>query len=212
MHLAKGQSANNGERTLYVVDESSLASTKQMHDFMTRLHPNDRVLLVGDTRQHEAVEAARPFAQLQEAGMVTVKLEEIVRQKDPELKNVVEQLARDEAGGAVQGLERQGRVHEVKDPAQRIEAIAKEYARSPDNTLVVWSDNRSRIEINVRFIVSCRPKGSSAEMSIGSTRLFLGKTSLGKTGRGRNGTSATMCSCTRAARKRWESRRASMPA
>ena len=26
--------------------------------------------------------------------MVTVKLEEIVRQKDPELKNVVEQLAR----------------------------------------------------------------------------------------------------------------------
>jgi ATP-dependent exoDNAse (exonuclease V) alpha subunit len=151
MHLAKGQAADTGDKTLYVVDESSLASTKQMHDFVTRLHPNDRVLLVGDTRQHEAVEAGRPFAQLQEAGMVTVKLEEIVRQRDPELKNVVEQLARGEVGEAVQGLERQGRVHEVKDPAQRIEAIAKEYAKSPENTLVVSPDNRSRAEINAKI-------------------------------------------------------------
>ena len=51
-----------------------------------RLHRNDRVLLVGDRRQHEAVEAGRPFAQLQEAGMRTAKLDEIVRQRDPELK------------------------------------------------------------------------------------------------------------------------------
>ena len=57
-----------------------------MHEFVERLRPNDRVLLVGDRRQHEAVEAGRPFAQLQDAGMKTVKLEEIVRQKDPELK------------------------------------------------------------------------------------------------------------------------------
>ena len=169
-HLAKGQRADTGEKTLYVVDESSLASTKQMHDFVTRLHPNDRVLLVGDTRQHEAVEAGRPFAQLQEAGMVTVRLDEIVRQSDPELKNVVEQLARGEVGEAVQGLERQGRVHEVKDPAQRIEAIAKEYARSPENTLVVSPDNRSRAEINAKIHAELQAKGvvGSQEYRIGT--------------------------------------------
>ncbi len=65
-----------------------------MHEFIVRLHPNDRVLLVGDTRQHEAVEAGRPFAQLQEAGMKTSKLDEIVLQRDPELKRAVEELAR----------------------------------------------------------------------------------------------------------------------
>jgi ATP-dependent exoDNAse (exonuclease V) alpha subunit len=102
-HLARGQQPDTGERRLYVLDESSLASTKQMHEFVHRLHPNDRVLLVGDRRQHEAVEAGRPFAQLQDAGMKTVKLEEIVRQKDPELKQVVEQLARGEVREAVQG-------------------------------------------------------------------------------------------------------------
>ena len=69
--------------------------------------------------------------------MKTVKLEEIVRQKDPELKQVVEQLARGEVREAVQGLERQGRVHEIRGHEERITAIAKEYARSPEGTLVV---------------------------------------------------------------------------
>jgi conjugative relaxase-like TrwC/TraI family protein len=159
LHLAKGQQPDTGEKRLYVLDESSLASTKQMHDFVSRLHPNDRVLLVGDTRQHEAVEAGRPFAQLQDAGMRTVKLDEIVRQRDLELKAVVEQLARGEVGEAIGGLERQGRVHEVKDPAARIDAIAQEYARSPANTLVVSPDNRSRAEINAKIHSKLQEKG-----------------------------------------------------
>ncbi len=60
-HLAQGERADNGRKRLYFVDESSLASTKQMHDFFKRLKENDRVLLVGDTRQHQGVEAGRPF-------------------------------------------------------------------------------------------------------------------------------------------------------
>jgi conjugative relaxase-like TrwC/TraI family protein len=150
-HLVRGQQPDTGEKRLYVLDESSLASTRQVHEFVTRLHANDRVLLVGDRRQHEAVEAGRPFAQLQDAGMRTVKLEEIVRQKDPELKQVVEQLARGEVREAIQNLDRQGRVHEIQGHDERIAAIAKEYAKSPENTLVISPDNRSRIEINERI-------------------------------------------------------------
>ena len=148
MHLARGEKSDTGEKRLYVLDESSLASTKQMHEFLTRLHPNDRMLLVGDKRQHEAVEAGRPFAQLQQAGMKTVSLDQIVRQRDPELRQVVEQLAQGDVGEAIQKLEQQGRVHEFKGREDRIEAIAKEYAKSPENTLVVSPDNRSRMEIN----------------------------------------------------------------
>ncbi len=77
-------------------------------------------------------------------------MEEIVRQKDPELKQVVEQLARGEVREAIQNLERQGRVHEIQSHDERIAAIAKEYAKSPKNTLVVSPDNRSRAEINER--------------------------------------------------------------
>src|SRR6266568_2523072 len=158
-HLAMGQQPHTGEKRLYVLDESSLASTRLVHQFVERLQSNDRVLLVGDRRQHEAVEAGRPFAQLQDAGMKTVTLTEIVRQKDPELKQVVEQLSRGEVREAVQNLKRQGRVHEVRGNDERIATIAKEYAKSPKNTLVVSPDNRSRIEINERIRTELRSSG-----------------------------------------------------
>ena len=158
-HLVRGQQPDTGEKRLYVLDESSLASTRQVHEFVNRLHPNDRVLLVGDRRQHEAVEAGRPFAQLQDAGMKTVKLEEIVRQKDPELKQLVEQLARGEVREAIQNLDRQGRVHEIQGHDERIAAIAKDYAKSPEDTLVISPDNRSRMEINERVHAELQRSG-----------------------------------------------------
>jgi ATP-dependent exoDNAse (exonuclease V) alpha subunit len=162
-HLAKGAQPDTGEKRLYVLDESSLASTRQMHEFMQRLHRNDRVLLVGDNRQHEAVDAGRPFAQLQEAGMRTAKLDEIVRQRDPELKLAVEQLARGQVGAAVESLDQQGRVHEVKGHTERITAIAREYARFPQSTLVVSPDNRSRGEINQRIHNELQSRGVVSE-------------------------------------------------
>jgi ATP-dependent exoDNAse (exonuclease V) alpha subunit len=147
-HLTRGDRADDGQRRLYVVDESSMASTRQMHTFVERLKENDRVLFVGDTRQHEAVEAGRPYAQLQEAGLRTAHLDEIIRQKDPALKEAVEQLARGEVRVAIGNLNSQGRVHEIGDRHERIAEIAREYVRSPESTLVVSPDNESRREIN----------------------------------------------------------------
>ena len=137
-----------GEKRLYILDESSLASTKQLNEFLHRLHGEDRVLLVGDTRQHEAVEAGRPYQQLQEAGMQTARLDEIVRQKDPALKEAVEQLARGDVRGAIENLDQQGRVHEIVGRDERLSEIAREYVREPQGTLVISPDNESRRELN----------------------------------------------------------------
>jgi conjugative relaxase-like TrwC/TraI family protein len=159
-HLARGEQPDIGANRLYVLDESSLASTRQMYEFVERLHWNDRVLLVGDTRQHESVEAGRPFAQLQEAGMMTVKLGEILRQRDPDLKQAVEDLARGEVGAALDCLDHKRRIHEFNDREERIAAIAREYARSPEGTLVISPDNRSRIEINQRIHAELQSRGT----------------------------------------------------
>jgi len=148
-HLARGESAHTGSgKRLYFVDESSLASTKQVHEFFERLKENERVVLVGDVRQHQAVDAGRPFEQLQEAGMRTARLDEIVRQKDPALKETVEQLARGEVRQAIAKLDEQGRVHEIGDRADRVQAIAREYAERPEGTLVISPDNKSRMDLN----------------------------------------------------------------
>jgi hypothetical protein len=135
-------------RHLYMVDESSLASTRQMQSFMEKIGPQDRVLLVGDTRQHQGVDAGKPFEQMQQAGMRTSQLDQIMRQKDPELLRVVEHFAKNETAVGVGLLQQQGRVTEIPNNAQRIEAIAKDYAAKPENTLVVSPDNASRRDIN----------------------------------------------------------------
>ena len=149
-HLAQSRH-DDGERHLYIVDESSFASTRQINEFVHRLEEQDRVIFVGDTRQHQGVEAGRPFQQLQEAGMHTAHLDEIIRQKDPALKQAVEQLAHGHVHEAIDNLRQQGRVHEIPNREERLEAIAKAYAERPDETLVVSPDNRSRQEINERI-------------------------------------------------------------
>ena len=136
------------KRHLYMLDESSLASTKQMRDLLQKLTPNDRVLVIGDTAQHQGVDAGRPFQQMQEAGMRTAQLDRIMRQRDPELLKVVEHLAKNETREGITLLRELGRITEISDRRERIAAIAKDYAARPENTIVVSPDNKSRQEIN----------------------------------------------------------------
>lgn len=147
-HLAWNEARSDERPRFYVLDESSLASTKQMHTFLHRLDAHDRVLLVGDARQHQAIDAGRPYEQLQDAGVSVAHLTDIVRQRDPALKDVVRQLSDGDVGRAMQALDKQGRIHEIADPQERYRDIAREYAKHPDSTLVVSPDNQSRTELN----------------------------------------------------------------
>jgi ATP-dependent exoDNAse (exonuclease V) alpha subunit len=161
--LARAASPDAPEQKhFYFVDESSLCSTNQMREFLTRLGPNDRVLLIGDTRQHQGVEAGRPFEQLQEAGMRTARLDEIVRQKDPSLKSAVELLATGQVSAALDALGQQGRVKEIPNAEERVRAIAKSYVESPENTLIVSPDNASRRQLNVAVRQELKATGALA--------------------------------------------------
>lgn len=113
-----------------------------------KIGAQDWVLVIGDTRKHQGVDAGKPFEQMQDAGMRIAQLDKIVRQRDPELLAAVEKLSRNETLTGVEMLRRQGRVHEVKDREDRTAAIAKAYADKPENTIIVSADNASRREIN----------------------------------------------------------------
>ncbi|MBZ5687394.1 MAG: relaxase domain-containing protein [Acidobacteriia bacterium] len=150
------------QKNFYLVDESSLSSTNQMREFLSRLGPDDRVLLIGDIRQHQGVEAGRPFEQLQESGMRTARLDEIVRQQDPALKSVVELLATGQVSAALDALQQQGRVKEIPNGEERIRTIAKSYVECPDKTLIVSPDNASRRELNVAVRQELKLNGTLA--------------------------------------------------
>ena len=157
MYLVRFQADQLAERpkTLFILDEASLASTKAINQFTKTMNPQDHIILVGDDApdpkkvgQHTSVEAGRVFQLLQQAGMKTAQLNRIHRQQEPGLKRVVQLLRVGETGKAVELIKDQGRIREHGNRSERFQAIAEAFAAAPSKTIVETADNRSRQEIN----------------------------------------------------------------
>ena len=126
MERARGEH----EGSVLVLDESSMTATAQMALLM-RISGRVRIarlVLVGDRGQLRAVSAGEPFRALQDAGVATAAMDEILRQRDPGLRTVVERLQQGRAGEAVRGL---GEVHEVAQEALGAEAARLWLALAP---------------------------------------------------------------------------------
>ena len=157
--VAEGRLTNKGARemraafakTVLVVDEGSLASTVQARDLL-RIAAElriPRVVLVGDAKQLDAVDAGKPFAQLQAAGMQTATMDEIMRQRDPVLKEAVEASLKGDIGRAFEKLG--SNVAEVK-PDNIAGAVAARWLRLDEearaNTGVMAPSHALRQQIN----------------------------------------------------------------
>ena len=138
--VAEGRMTRKGEKemrsafakTALVVDEGSLASTVQARNLMRIADALriPRVVLVGDAKQLDAVDAGKPFDQLQKAGMPTAVMDEIMRQRNPALKEAVEASL---AGDVARAFEKLGEnVAEVKPDNLPGAAAARWLALSPE--------------------------------------------------------------------------------
>lgn len=69
---------------VWVVDEASMLGARDAEALLAQARAHGaRLVLVGDIDQLGSVEAGRAFGQLQDQGMATFRLEEIVRQSNP---------------------------------------------------------------------------------------------------------------------------------
>jgi len=153
-HLQRGETEHqHSANRVYLVDESSLASSRMIQDLTARLQPNERVILIGDQRQHQAIEAGVTFEQLQREGMATAELDSIVRQKTEWYREAVADMAQ---GGTAAGLEKldgHGKVHEIAGEKERIGATVKEYREWSQGT-----GNRRETEGRHRHAGPCQPQ------------------------------------------------------
>ncbi|MBV6690327.1 conjugative relaxase [Xanthomonas euvesicatoria pv. physalidis] len=154
-------------KTIIVLDESGVVGARQMEQVMRVVEKaGARMVLLGDTKQTEAIEAGKPFAQLQQDGMQTARISEIQRQKDHELKTAVEQAAE---GRVTQSLAHIKHVEELKEPTERHRAIVNDYIQLTEperrETLIVAGTNEARREINrmVRESLDLTGKGREFE-------------------------------------------------
>jgi len=145
---AREQKIDN--RTVLVIDEAGVVPARLMERALCLAEQaGARVVLLGDTSQTKAIEAGRPFEQLQTHGMATARMEEIQRQQNPQLRRAVELAAKGQAARSLQLLTT---VTEIPDHHQRRAAIADAYARlSPqerERTIILSGTNEARRQIN----------------------------------------------------------------
>lgn len=115
-----------------IVDEAGLISVRQMRDLCRLAYGNNnRLLLVGDTKQHTSVEAGDALRCLEEYAQVPVaRLSHIRRQRDPVYREAVGLLARGDAFGAFNTFTRLGAVREIPDESKLFKAAADDYVQT----------------------------------------------------------------------------------
>ena len=123
--------------SVLVLDEASMVSTDQMRSLMRIADELDvaRLVLVGDRSQLRAVEAGQPFRLLQQAGMTTARMDEILRQRDPVLLAAVQAVLAGDPGEAVELLK--SSVHEVPydDPDEAVDQFRSSVHEVPYDDL-----------------------------------------------------------------------------
>jgi conjugative relaxase-like TrwC/TraI family protein len=130
-----------------IVDEASMLSSRQMLGLfkISEKLGIERVALVGDHKQIPAIEAGRPFALLQEK-LGATELTQNIRQRDPEMRSIVEKLGAGDIRGAFDQLE--SRIIETSDPAKvAAQAWLKRDQKAQGETAIFTSGHRLREEV-----------------------------------------------------------------
>ncbi len=144
------------DRSVIVIDEAGLASNRHVASALKRAHVhNARVILVGDDKQYASVEAGRAFSQLKDAGMQTVTMSQMLRQRNPALATAA-RLSVDQPAAALAHIE----VREIADSETRYAQIARDFAAlvaaERAQTLVLTGTNEAKRALNERIRMELR--------------------------------------------------------
>lgn len=138
---------------ILIVDEASMVSHRQMVGLLQLAERSGlaKLVLVGDIKQIDPVEAGRPFALLQRQNLPTEILSKNRRQRDPDLRDAVAALKDGDVRAALDHLGE--RVKESNDPAK---AAAKQWLglseSEREQTALLTSGHKLREQVldNVR--------------------------------------------------------------
>lgn len=179
--VARGRLSSRGRQALnkewrdriLVVDESSLASTRQMRDLflIARKIGIPKLALIGDEKQLGPVEAGKIFELLQARGLPTAYMRDILRQQDETLKQSVYAAIGGRIGESFALLD--DRI--IEAPGREAETAAKLWASLPAEkragTLVISQSNAMRQEMNEAIRAQLKSEGAIHGPSIGQAIL-----------------------------------------
>jgi len=136
---------------LLIMDEAGMVPASDMLQVLKQVETaSARIVLVGDRKQLQAVNAGMPFRQLQDAGMPTARLSEIRRQLNETLRQAALHAAEGRISASLDLL--RPSIVEISYATERYTQIANDYTALPPaeriKTLIVAGTNAAREAIN----------------------------------------------------------------
>jgi conjugative relaxase-like TrwC/TraI family protein len=150
-----------------LVDESGMMSTSDMTRLMDLAEKNNnRVIFLGDYRQHASVDAGDAFRLLEkEGGIKYAQLTENRRQRDSKYREAVDLIGSGDAAKAEKGmklLDKKGWVVEMKDTGERQDYLVRQFLNAKDEgatALIVGTTNREGEQITARLRQELKDRG-----------------------------------------------------
>jgi conjugative relaxase-like TrwC/TraI family protein len=152
---------------LLFVDEAGMMSTTDMTRLMNIAEKNDnRVIFLGDYRQHQSVDAGDAFRLLEkEGGLAYAKLTQNRRQRDTDYREAVDAIGSGDPERAMEGmkaLDKKGWIVEMKDAGKRQDFLVREFLKAKDegaSALIVGTTNREGEAITARLREELKARG-----------------------------------------------------
>ena len=158
----KGYLELGNEKNLkIIVDEASMLGTKDAANLAKIVKDtNAQLVLIGDEKQFKSINAGDPFTLLKNhAGMKTVDMNEVLRQKDRTLKSAVWALNQYDSKKAFDILDKKGLIQETD---KGVSEVVREYFRDDEkdklavvggkesykDNIILTNTNKTKDEIN----------------------------------------------------------------
>ena len=170
-----------GPKTVLVIDEAGMVGTRQMARLVALAESaGAKLVLVGDERQLQAIDAGGPFAALVK-GLGAARLTEIRRQKEGWARDAVFEIAGGEASRALSRFQERGLFFVGKDRKDAVRQLVSDWTRIASgqelkDTLVLTGTRLGATQVN-RAIQGARwERGElgSARVQVGGDSLHVG--------------------------------------
>lgn len=151
-------------RTVLVVDEAGMVGTRDMERLIARVrHAGGKVVLVGDASQLQAIDAGAPFRKLCEL-LGTARLSEIRRQKDPWMRQAVQDFAAGDARAGIAAYASRGLLSCGETKQDAIKKLVADWfqhrAEDLSNSLILAGTRADIKELNRVVQVERRRRGA----------------------------------------------------
>lgn len=121
------------KRTVVIMDEAGMVGSKQMFEVIQKIEQKGaKLVLVGDDRQLQPIAAGGIFHAIDRevakiAPQYSTVVEDIKRQKEPWMKDVVKTAAQGRTGEVLESLDRKGKIEVYQNAQQARSALIEEF-------------------------------------------------------------------------------------